>query len=173
MYFLSSVFNRTLYLMHPRAQALIDQLGLQPHPEGGFFREIYRSAGRVQPQDDRGPRSALTTIYFLLAAPTFSRWHRVASDEVWHLYEGGPLELRMSDPQLEQVDVVRLDQASATTGPVAVVPAGHWQAARSLGDYALIGATVGPGFEFADFEFLSDSQVLAARLHNPIDRALL
>jgi uncharacterized protein len=79
--------------MHPRAAELITTLGLQPHPEGGFYRQIFRSAVQVNPMDPRGPRAALTTIYFLLPEGTFSRWHQVASDEVWHLYEGGPLEL--------------------------------------------------------------------------------
>lgn len=115
----------------------------------------------------------MTTIYFLLAAPAFSRWHRVASDEVWHLYEGGPLELRIADPNINEIHVVRLDRVGAETRPVATVPSGHWQAARPLGDYALIGATVGPGFEFEDFAFLDARSPLAARLHNPIDRSLL
>lgn len=160
--------------MHARAQALIVELGLQPHPEGGFYREIHRSEQRVQPLDGRPERSALTTIYFLLAAPAFSRWHKVASDEVWHLYEGGPLELRIADPAIERVNVVRLDRIGAPgSGPVAVVPAGHWQAARPLGEYALIGATVGPGFDFADFAFLRASDVLARQLEDEIDRALL
>jgi len=159
--------------MHPRAQFLIDELGLQPHPEGGFFREIHRSTQRVRLHDGRAERSALTTIYFLLAAPAFSRWHRVASDEIWHLYEGGPLELRIADPRIDAVEVVRLDRVEGATRPVATVPAGYWQAARPLGDYALIGATVGPGFEFEDFAFLGEAHALAARLHNPIDRSLL
>jgi len=77
--------------MHPRAAELITTLGLQPHPEGGFYRQIFRSVVQVNPMDRRGPRAALTTIYFLLPEGTFSRWHQVASDEVWHLYEGGPL----------------------------------------------------------------------------------
>lgn len=159
--------------MHPRAQQLIDELALQPHPEGGFFREIYRSALKVQPQDARPLRDALTTIYFLLPAPSFSRWHCVGSDEIWHLYEGGPLELRIADPTFAHVDVHRLEPVSSSTRPVAIVPAGHWQAARPLGEYALVGATVAPGFEFADFKFLSGSSALEARLHDPIDRSLL
>ena len=79
--------------MHVRAEELIATLGLRPHPEGGFFREIFRSSTLVTPADGRGPRSALTTIYFLLTEGTHSRWHHVISDEVWHLYEGGPLEV--------------------------------------------------------------------------------
>jgi uncharacterized protein len=159
--------------MHPRAQALIDQLGLIPHPEGGYFREIHRSTLSVQPQDARSLRSAVTTIYFLLAAPSFSRWHTVSSDEVWHLYEGGPLELRIADPEVRQVEVHRLEAVTRNSGPVAVVPAGHWQAARPLGEYALVGATVAPGFEFADFAFLSDAHERAARLTDAVDRAML
>src|SRR5688572_28638285 len=79
--------------MHPRASQLIATLELQPHPEGGFYREVFRSSALVTPHDDRAPRSALTTIYFLLTSATWSRWHAVRSDEAWHLYEGGPLEL--------------------------------------------------------------------------------
>src|SRR6476646_5501638 len=78
--------------MHPRAAELIATLELRPHPEGGFFREIFRSGVEVAPTDGRGSRAALTTIYFLLPEGSVSRWHQVASDEVWHLYEGGPLE---------------------------------------------------------------------------------
>jgi len=159
--------------MHPRAQELIDELKLEPHPEGGFYREIHRSPLQVQPQDTRGVRAAMTTIYFLLPAPAFSRWHAVASDEIWHLYEGGPLELRVCDPQVNATEVIRLDRASAATGPVAIVPANHWQAARPLGEYALVGATVGPGFEFGDFSFLSAHHALASRLHDPLDCSLL
>src|SRR4051812_26624528 len=79
--------------MHKRATELIADLGLQPHPEGGYFRENFRSSRKVQPLDERSPRSALTTIYFLLVKGQHSRWHRVASDEAWHFYEGDPLEL--------------------------------------------------------------------------------
>lgn len=76
-----------------RASDLIELLGLEPHPEGGYYREVFRSGARVVTQDERGPCAALTTILFLLERNRHSRWHRVLSDEVWHLYEGGPLEL--------------------------------------------------------------------------------
>src|ERR1700754_4829047 len=85
--------DRLRWAMHPRAAALIDQLGLIPHPEGGFYRELHRSAVAVQPLDGRPPRTGLTTIYFLLPEGAHSRWHRVTSDEAWHLYEGSPLDL--------------------------------------------------------------------------------
>jgi len=140
--------------MHPRAQQLIDDLRLEPHPEGGFYREIFRSEGRVWPSDVRPVRSALTTIYFLLPSGTCSRWHRVASDEVWHLYEGGPLELLLVAPDMTAAESCVLQAASAHGGPVRTVPAGWWQAARPLSDYSLVGCTVAPGFEFDDFGFM-------------------
>ena len=143
-----------------------------PHPEGGFYRELYRSSSQVQPADDRPARAALTTIYFLLAEGMHSRWHRVASDEVWHLYEGGPLDLFQAPADGSAIQRIVLGPASASGGPVHVVPAGYWQAARaSHCDYALVGCTVGPGFDFADFGFLRDAPDALARLRQ-IDAAL-
>lgn len=129
--------------MHPRARQLIDTLGLQPHPEGGWYRQVFKSEEKVTRHADGAQRSALTTIYFLLVEGTHSRWHRVQSDEVWHLYEGDPLEL-----MIRGSDSVILDAGRR----VHVVPARAWQAAYPRGAYALVGCTVGPGFEFADFE---------------------
>src|SRR5689334_19938022 len=86
--------------MHPRASELIERLGLRPHPEGGFYRELFRSARRVQPYDARPPRTALTLIYFLLADGGHSRWHRVKSDEAWSWVEGDALELLRVDAPL-------------------------------------------------------------------------
>jgi predicted cupin superfamily sugar epimerase len=146
----------------PRAAELIHTLHLAPHPEGGYYREVFRSASTVQPHDDRDARSALTTIYFLLVAGAVSRWHRVRSDEVWHLYEGGPLELLDLDLSTRLLDTRQLGAVAANgTRPVHTVPAGHWQAARSLGPYALVGCTVGPGFDFADFHLMSDDATAA------------
>src|SRR3982751_2380309 len=149
--------------MHPRAADLIATLDLRPHPEGGFYRELFRSATVVRPADDRGPRAALTMIYFLLTADTWSRWHQVDSDEAWHLYEGGPLELFELDVSARSLERRRLAPVGdGEHGPVHVVAAGRWQAARSLGDYALVGCTVGPGFDFADFRMLADEETTAA-----------
>jgi predicted cupin superfamily sugar epimerase len=147
-------------MMHARAAELIEQLKLEPHPEGGYYREIFRSTGLVTPADGRGPRAALTTIYFLLPAGIVSRWHRVASDEVWHLYEGGPLEVLSADAECTALSRHTLEPHA----PVCTVAAGHWQAARTLGDYALTGCTVGPGFDFADFAILADDATVTARL---------
>jgi predicted cupin superfamily sugar epimerase len=149
--------------MHPRAADLIATLDLRPHPEGGFYRELFRSAMMVTPTDDRGPRAALTTIYFLLTAETCSRWHQVDSDEVWHFYEGSPLELFELDPSARVLERHRLAPVGdGEQSPVHVVAAGRWQAARSLGDYALMGCTVGPGFDFTDFRLLAHDQATAA-----------
>jgi uncharacterized protein len=131
--------------MHARALELIELLGLSPHPEGGYFREVFRSTELVVPADHREARSALTTIYFLLPAGAYSRWHRVLSDEVWHFYEGAPLELLCDDARWI------LGPVGPNQSPVQIVPAGAWQAARSLGEYTLVGCTVSPGFDFADF----------------------
>jgi uncharacterized protein len=137
--------------MHPRAAHLVQQLRLEPHPEGGFFRQLFRSSDAVTPADGRGTRTALTTIYFLLPRNDVSRWHRVASDEVWHFYEGTPLEIWTATPNLSDLSVSRLGPIGDDAAPVTVVPAGWWQAAKPTGDYALVGCTVAPGFEFADF----------------------
>jgi predicted cupin superfamily sugar epimerase len=148
--------------MHPRAASLIELLGLRPHPEGGFYREIFRSAAQVTPSDGRGLRAALTTIYFLLSEGSVSRWHQVTSDEVWHLYEGGPLELLELSASGGDLTRHRLAPVGAGEAPVWTVRAGRWQAARPLGGYALVGCTVGPGFEFADFRLLAEDRELAA-----------
>ena len=139
------------------AEAVVRRLGLMPHPEGGFYRELFRSAAPVTPADGRGERAALTTIYFLLPEGAVSRWHRVTSDEVWHLYEGGPLELLELDDAGAALRRHRLAPVGDEDGaPVRTIPAGAWQAARPLAGYALVGCTVGPGFDFADFRLLAD-----------------
>jgi uncharacterized protein len=135
-----------------RAQALIEQLGLQPHPEGGWYREVFRSTLTVQPADARASRAALTSIDFLLEAGQFSAWHRVQSDEAWHLLEGGLLVLWLIDPALGAAQRIELGPNSRRH----VVPAMWWQAAEPSDSFAYVGATVGPGFDFADFAFGRD-----------------
>jgi hypothetical protein len=137
--------------MDLRAAALIRTLGLQTHPEGGYYAEVYR-------------RSAVTTIYFLLPAGEKSRWHRVRSDEIWHHYEGAPLDLLQLTPDGAEMERVVLGPLTETQRPVHCVPAGHWQAARSRGGYTLVGCTVAPAFQFADFSMLKDLQTLASKV---------
>lgn len=147
-----------------RADILIDRLGLQPHPEGGHFREIHRSRSSVSPGGGRADRAALTTIYFLLRRGERSRWHRLRSDEVWHYCEGDPLELVWTDPGLQEISRQSLGRLTEATQPVAIVPAESWQAARSLGEYTLVGCTVGPGFDFADFRTMEPDSAEASSL---------
>lgn len=146
--------------MTPRAAELVRTLSLTPHPEGGFYREIHRSA-----VDRPALRAALTEIYFLLAADEHSRWHRIDADEVWHHLEGGPLELlwfRDGDSDVTRLQLAPVAEDGAR--PVAVVPAGAWQAARPLGAYTLAACTVAPGFEFSSFRLLSDDPAAGAAL---------
>jgi predicted cupin superfamily sugar epimerase len=158
--------------MDPRARTLIEQLQLEPHPEGGYFRELYRADAAVEPGDGRAARAALTTIYYLLTAGSHSRWHRLRSEEVWHLYEGGPLELLLAPPELQRVERLRLGAVGVESGPVHTVPSLWWQAARPLSAYVLAGCTVAPGFDYDDFELLADDP-MAQRLLERLDPKLV
>lgn len=129
--------------MSTEADRLIALLQLQPHPEGGHFRETFRDSG--------AGRAASTAIFFLLKAGEVSRWHRIDAAEVWHFYRGAPLELKIG----KETYVLGPDIDEAQL-PQLVVPPGEWQAARSLGDYTLVGCTVAPGFDFAHFEMAED-----------------
>ena len=154
-----------------RVAELIQDLQLMPHPEGGHYREIWRGRLGVEPSDGRGGRAALTSIYFLLPVGAISRWHRVRSDELWHHYEGAPLELLLVPPDELRLERVRLGPLGPAQEPVRCVPATWWQAARSLGPYTLVGCTVGPGFEFSDFELLSNRSQAAEALFSALPEA--
>jgi len=126
------------------AEQVIAALGLRPHPEGGHYRETFRAPD--------SPRGASTAIYFLLKAGERSRWHKVDADEIWHHYAGAPLVLSLSDDG-KTVRHLRLgSDFDLGERPQAVVPRGVWQAARTLGAWTLVGATVAPAFEFQHFE---------------------
>ena len=158
--------------MHPRAEELVRTLGLQPHPEGGWFREIFRSARRVQPFDARQSRHALTLIHFLLAEGAHSRWHRVASDEAWTWVEGDALELLRIDAALTAVSTQRLATPGDGAEPAAVIAAGEWQAARTTGAYTLVTCAVGPGFDFADFTMMSNEPATAEEVRRKLPDAV-
>jgi hypothetical protein len=157
--------------MDPRARELVENLGLAPHPEGGFFREIFRSSERVTRASSGADRSALTTIHFLLPAGAFSRWHRVLSDEAWHFAEGSPLEFFVCDPGETALRRTVIGGAGSGARPVEIVPAGSAQAARPLGSFTLVGCSVAPGFEFADFRMLADEPRASRRIRE-LDPAL-
>ena len=156
--------------MH-RADRLIQELRLEEHPEGGWYRETLRSSQRVP--TPRGDRAASTAIWFLLKAGQVSRWHRVLSDECWHWYEGGPLQLLMCERPGQAVIRSRLGPAANGALPQRVVPAGWWQAAMPLDAYALVGCTVAPGFEFADFTLLDPAGSDAAWFRTQADARLV
>ena len=128
------------------ASEIIARLGLQPHPEGGHYRETFRDARTVD-----GERAASTAIYFLLARGETSHWHRVDAVEIWHYHAGDALDLKIADAGGEQI--IRLGaHLAAGEQPQAVVPAHAWQAAASTGDWTLVSCTVAPGFDFTTFE---------------------
>ena len=140
---------------------LVQYYGLLPHPEGGFYKETYRSAAAFVPPGFSGERSYATAIYFLLTAQNFSAFHRIASDELWHFYEGDGLEVHVIDPEGSYKRLQLGSNAAAGQVYQAVVPAGCWFASGVVagGQYAFVGCTVAPGFSFADFE-LANRQTL-------------
>ena len=123
------------------AEALIERLGLAPHPEGGFYKETWRH------DPTTGERGHGTAIYFLLPGGVTSRWHRVDAAEIWHHYAGAPLEL-----MIENERHLLGPDLGENQRPQHIVPADAWQSARSLGDWTLVGCTVSPAFEFEHFE---------------------
>lgn len=127
------------------AADVVRLLQLKPHPEGGHFRETFRGSRMAD------GRAASTAIYFLLARGERSHWHRIDAVELWHYYAGAPLTLEIAEGVKRTVVTLGPD-LWAGERPQAVVPAGAWQAARSLGDWTLSGCTVAPGFEFGGFE---------------------
>ncbi len=134
------------------------------HPEGGRYREVYRSLCHVR-TSDRGTRCALTHIYFSLAPHEFSHFHKVSSDEVWNLYQGKGLRLFLWDGTSQHLETVELSVANANF--CHVVPANYWQAAIPKSDTVLVGCSVAPGFELTDFELLyADSDIAQRLLHN-------
>ncbi len=138
------------------AQDIINKLNLQPHPEGGWYSEIYRSQQLVV--SGTQSRSAMTSIYFLLAEEKVSRWHCVDADEAWHFYEGDTLELLVAPPDFSRIEIIALGEVRDNKKPIHIVPAGWWQAARTTGKFSLVGCTVAPGFEFSGFRFLNEEE---------------
>jgi predicted cupin superfamily sugar epimerase len=129
------------------AAEIIRLLNLQPHPEGGHFRETFRDMRTVD------GRAASTSIYFLLAEGERSHWHRVDAAEVWHFYAGAPLALHYAASERTLPSSITLgNDLESGQQPQFVIPQGNWQAAETLGDWTLVGCTVAPGFEFSGFE---------------------
>jgi predicted cupin superfamily sugar epimerase len=158
--------------MDERAEQLKRQLALERHVEGGHYRRIYESTSSLPFGDDQRNRPVATSIYYLLCAGEISRWHRVDADEIWHWYEGEPLEMLRFDPRDRQLSRHRLGPVDHESAPAFVVPAGCWQAARPLGAYALVGCTVAPGYEWRGFSTLYNAPSVVELLRS-IDPELL
>lgn len=126
------------------ADQVIERYGLEPHPEGGHYRETFRAPAPT------GGRGAVSAIYYLLKAGETSAWHRIDAVEIWHHYAGAQLRLSLSSDGMTVTE--RLLGTGAAAEPQAVVPTGVWQSAISLGDWTFVGCTVAPGFQFAGFE---------------------
>lgn len=125
------------------ADEIIARLELQPHPEGGHFRETWRAGN--------AGRATGTCIYFLLRAGERSHWHKVDAAEIWHWYAGAPLVLSLAESESGPVRQHVLTPDLSQGAPQVIVPEGHWQAAETTGDYTLVGCTVSPGFQFEGF----------------------
>ena len=156
--------------MELRSAALIRALDLIPHPEGGHFREVFRSPNEVVPGDGRPARSAFTAIHYLLVGGKCSRWHRLASDEVWVHLEGDPVDLFVLDGTERALRQTRLGAILDGAKPMVLVPAGSWQAAATPGEYGLMACLVGPGFEMEDLSFVepgsAEDRLIRARWPN-------
>ncbi|MCL6267857.1 cupin domain-containing protein [Flagellimonas myxillae] len=138
-------------------ELLIEKFELAPHPEGGYFKETYRSKGSIAldalPQEYEGSRNFSTSIYFLLTSDTFSAFHKIKQDEIWHFYAGSPLMLYIISESGELSEHCIGNDFEAGEVPQLVVPGNHWFAAQTIekDSYSFVGCTVAPGFDFADF----------------------
>jgi predicted cupin superfamily sugar epimerase len=150
----------------PDARYWIERLNLRPHPEGGWFRETYRSTEIIRrehlPPRFTGDRCFATAIYYLLQGDDFSALHRIRQDEGWHFYDGAPLTLHLIDPEGASSTCLLGRDPESGEAPQALAPAG-WLFAATVNDrtsYSLVGCTVAPGFDFADFELVDRGRLL-------------
>ncbi len=149
-------------------EQIVEKLGLQPHPEGGYFKEIYRSEGVIKndslPVAIEGERNYATGIYFLLPSGKFSAFHRIKQDEIWHYYKGSAICLHIISPNGEYATQIVGNDILNGEQPQFVVKAGDWFAATVVDDntYSLVGCTVAPGFDFDDFELAKREELLGS-----------
>lgn len=149
-------------------QTLIDKYQLEAHPEGGYYREEFRSLHSLSSPVHGKKRDSLSHIYFLLTKGQVSRFHKVLHDEIWNWYEGAPLRLLKGN--LSRVEEIHIGPGEKDY--YVVVPAGEWQAAESTGKYTLLGCSVAPGFNFSDFSFMNEEEKARA-LTAGIDKRFL
>lgn len=154
-------------LYTPSPSYWIEHLQLIPHPEGGYYKEVYRASESIPhsalPERFSGSRSFATSIYYLLEQGDFSAFHRIHSDETWHFYAGGSLEVVMLHSGSHEIITLGSQIADGECLQYTV-PAGVWFASRpkALAPYALVGCSVSPGFDFADFELADRAELLSA-----------
>lgn len=148
-------------------EEIISGLDLKPHPEGGYFRETYRSENHIDENcltsNYKGKKNYSTCIYFLLTSDIFSAFHRIQQDEIWHFYSGSPIRLHtLSEFGRHSEFIIGNDFAKGQV-PQLVVPGGHWFGAEviNLNDYSLVGCTVSPGFDFEDFELATRQELIS------------
>jgi len=142
----------------------INNLNLLPHPEGGYYKESYRSTGEIKnstlPKNFNGNRAFSTAIYFLLEKGNFSAFHRIKSDELWHFYDGDPIAIHVINYDGILTTHILGKQPHKGVFPQIAIPANTWFASESTGDYSLAGCTVSPGFDFNDFEMADKNKLI-------------
>ena len=147
-------------------KTIIELLDLKPHPEGGYFKETYRSSGVIQTEslnaEYSSARNYSTCIYFLLTSDSFSAFHRIKQDEIWHFYDGSPIRLHVISENGEHTEQLIGPAMEKGELPQFVVSGGNWFAAEVTENntYALVGCTVSPGFSFEDFELKSREELI-------------
>jgi hypothetical protein len=155
-------------MIHDEIVYWVEKLRLIPHPEGGFYREIYRSEEVLDTcclgEEFAGKHNLSTSIYYLLTKGDFSAFHRIKSDEIWHFYAGDRLQLHIIHPDGRYELKIVGNKPFTDEEPFVLVPKACWFAAMPLGEFALVGCTVAPGFAFEDFE-LAERQVLVKKYH--------
>jgi len=153
--------------MDKQIERIVNTLDLKPHPEGGFYKETYRSQGEINldalGEQYSGKRNYSTCIYFMLTSGNFSAFHRIKQDEIWHFYKGSPISLHTISKEGNYQNLKIGNNLDKGEVPQYVVPGGDWFAAEveEKDSYALVGCTVSPGFDFDDFELTPREELLS------------
>ena len=146
--------------MTSRIVALTKYLELQPHPEGGFYKEVYRSEELLHSPEFDQSRNLLTSIYFLITSGSFSSFHRIASDELWYYHEGSRCNIHVLHREGGYTKIMLGKDVEAQEQFQAIVRAGDWFASETNGEYSLVGCSVSPGFDFRDFELANRHKLI-------------